>query len=61
MATKKVTGKELKGDNAKNKIMLDGMEYDITLDLNAFAELEEIYGDVTEALDGLEPEIIDGI
>ena len=54
MATKKVTGKELKGDNAKNKIILDGMEYDITLDLNAFAELEEIYGDVTEALDGLE-------
>ena len=53
MATKKVTGKELKGDNAKNKIMLDGMEYDITLDLNAFAELEEIYGDVTEALDKL--------
>ena len=51
MATKKVTGKELKGDNAKNKIILDGMEYDITLDLNAFAELEEIYGDVTEALD----------
>ena len=54
MATKKVTGKELKGDNAKNKIILDGMEYDITLDLNAFAELEEIYGDVAEALDGLE-------
>ena len=42
MATKKVTGKELKGDNAKNKIMLDGMEYDITLDLNAFAEFKAI-------------------
>ena len=54
MPVKKVTGKELKGDNAKNTIILEGREYEINLDLNAFAELEEIYGDVTEALDGLE-------
>ena len=53
MATKKVKASDLK-ESKKNKITLEGMEYDITLDLNAFAELEEIYGDVTEALDGLE-------
>lgn len=54
MATKRVTGKELKGDVSKNTIVLDGIEYEINLDLNAFAELEEIYGDPTKALEGLE-------
>lgn len=54
MATKKVTGKEMKGEVSGNTIVLDGNEYEICLDLNAFAELEEIYGDPTKALDGLE-------
>ena len=54
MSLKQITGKELKGDNAKNKIILEGKEYDLNLDLNAFAELEEIYGDPTKALEGLE-------
>lgn len=53
MATKKVKASDLR-KSKNNKITLEGQEYDITLDLNAFAELEEIYGDVTEALDGLE-------
>lgn len=53
MATKKVKANDLR-KTKNNKITLEGQEYDITLDLNAFAELEEIYGDVTEALDGLE-------
>lgn len=50
----KVTGKELKGAVSGNTMVLDGKEYDITLDLNAFAELEELYGDPTKALEGLE-------
>ena len=54
MATKKVTGKEMKGEVSGNTIVLDGKEYEICLDLNVFAELEEIYGDPTKALDGLE-------
>lgn len=54
MATKKVTGNELKENYSKNTVVLDGREYDIVLDLNAFAELEDIYGDPTAALDGLE-------
>jgi len=54
MANKKVTGKELKGDVSTNTIVLEGKEYEISLDLNAFAELEEMYGDPTKALDGLE-------
>lgn len=54
MATKKVTGKELKEDFSKNTVVLGGKEYEINLDLNAFAELEEIYGDPTTALEGLE-------
>ena len=53
MATKKVKASDLR-KSKNNKIKLEGQEYDISLDLNAFAELEEIYGDVTEALDGLE-------
>lgn len=54
MATKKVTGKEMKGEVSGNTIILEGKEYEICLDLNVFAELEEIYGDPTKALDGLE-------
>ena len=53
MATKKIKASDLK-KSKNNKIKLDGKEYEVSLDLNAFAELEEIYGDVTEALDGLE-------
>ncbi len=53
MATKKVKASDLR-NKKNNKITLEGQEYEVTLDLNAFAELEEIYGDVTEALDGLE-------
>lgn len=53
MATKKVRANDLR-KTKNNKINLEGIEYEICLDLNAFAELEEIYGDVTEALDGLE-------
>ncbi|MDO4391497.1 MAG: hypothetical protein Q4C11_00115 [Clostridium sp.] len=53
MATKTVKAKDLR-NKKDNKIKLEGMEYDLVLDLNAFAELEEIYGNVTEALDGLE-------
>ena len=34
MATKKVKASDLK-ESKKNKITLEGMEYDITLDLNA--------------------------
>ena len=53
MATKTVKAKDLR-NKKDNNIKLEGMEYDLVLDLNAFAELEEIYGNVTEALDGLE-------
>ena len=53
MATKKVKANDLR-KTKNNKINLEGKEYELSLDLNAFAELEEIYGDVTEALDGLE-------
>jgi len=53
MATKKVKANDLR-KTKNNKINLEGKEYELNLDLNAFAELEEIYGDVTEALDGLE-------
>lgn len=54
MSNKKITGKELKGNVSENTIVLDGKEYEISLDLNAFAELEDIYGDPTKALEGLE-------
>lgn len=53
MATKRIKASDLK-KSTNNKIKLEGKEYEVSLDLNAFAELEEIYGDVTEALDGLE-------
>lgn len=53
MTSKKVTAKDLRNKN-NNTIVLEGMEYDLSLDLNAFAELEDIYGNVTDALDGLE-------
>lgn len=53
MATKKVKANDLR-KTKNNKINLEEKEYELNLDLNAFAELEEIYGDVTEALDGLE-------
>jgi len=36
------------------KIVLDGKEYTLRFDLNAFAELEEIYGSVEEALKKME-------
>lgn len=54
MSNKKVTGKELKGNVSDNTIVLGGKEYEISLDLNAFAELEDMYGDPTKALEGLE-------
>jgi len=53
MSTKKIKAKDLKEGN-NNTIILEGKEYEINLDLNAFAELEDVYGNVTEALDGLE-------
>lgn len=53
MATKTIKAKDLR-NKKDNKINLEGTDYDLVLDLNAFAELEEIYGNVTEALDGLE-------
>ena len=52
MSDKRITAKDLKEES--NTIILEGIEYNLCLDLNVFAELEDIYGDPTKALDGLE-------
>jgi len=52
--------------NAKNvrvkpvKIEIDGKNYEVKYDFNAFIELEEIYGSIEEAMESMQGEIILG-
>lgn len=53
----KITAKQLK--TVKNKadiktFTLNGKEYEIKLDFNVLAELEEVYGDIEKAFDDLQ-------
>lgn len=48
MQTKKITAKQLKGHN--NKIKVDGRDYELDINFNVLAELEDEYGSVETGL-----------
>lgn len=46
---------------AKAIILLEGKEYELVMDLNSFARLEEMYGDVDEAMQILDKGSVGGL
>lgn len=54
MANKKIKAKQLKNKNIDNKVIVQGREYEINMNLGVLAELEDIYGDVDKAMKSLQ-------
>ena len=61
MATKKITGKQLRNKNVDTKVTIGGREYEITFNMGVLAELEDIYGSVEKAMDALNKQSVKSI